>query len=161
MLHATKSDLPDGFRRNVIGLLNQLLADALDLGMQARHARWNVKGPCFMALQELFGGVTDHLDRFADDVAERVTALGGVALGTVQVVAKESRLPKYSAELVTGRGHLEALSGSVACFARVAREALSNADRLGDPSTAAVFTGIARGADRLLGLLEAHLQAKE
>jgi starvation-inducible DNA-binding protein len=161
MLHTTKSDLPDALRRNVIDLLNQLLADALDLGMQARQAHWNVKGPSFIALHELFAKVSDELDAFADDIAERITALGGVALGTVQVVAKESRLPKYSTELVMGRGHLEALSGSVACFARSTREARGSADDLGDVSTADLFTEVARGADKLLWLLEAHLQARE
>jgi starvation-inducible DNA-binding protein len=160
-LNATKTDLPEPLRQKSIGLLNQLLADALDLQMQTRQAHWNVKGPSFIALHELFGKMSDELDAIADDIAERVSALGGVAQGTVQVVTNESRLPKYSTELVTGRGHLEALSGSMACFARSAREASSSADDLCDGSTADLFTEVSRESDKLLWLLEAHLQAKD
>jgi starvation-inducible DNA-binding protein len=160
-LHQTKMDLPETIRCQAIELLNQSLVDALDLELQARQAHWNVKGPSFIALHELFAKVADELDAFADDIAERVTALGGVALGTVQVVAKQSRVPKYPTELLTCRGHLEALSGNVACFARSARETRGSADDLGDASTADLFTEVARGADKLLWLLEAHLRARE
>lgn len=161
MLHATKGEFPDALRRNVVGQLNQLLADVLDLWMQSRQAQWNVKGPSFITLHELFGRVAETLDAFANEVAERIAALGGIAQGTAQAVAKESRLPKFPTELVTGRGHLEALSGSMACLARLAREARGGAVDLGDASTAELFTEIGLGVDKMLWLLEAHLQAEE
>jgi starvation-inducible DNA-binding protein len=52
-LWPTQNDLPDKVRGGVVGLLNQQLADALDLALQAKQARWNVKGPTFIALHEL------------------------------------------------------------------------------------------------------------
>lgn len=159
--YLTKIDLQESIRAKVIETLNQTLADALDLELQARQAHWNVKGPSFIALHELFARLSRELNGFADDLAERIATLGGVAVGTIHIVAKESRLPRYSNELATGRGHLEALSGSVACFARTAREAVGNVDEAGDVTTADLFTQISRGTDKLLWLLEAHLQAKE
>lgn len=42
-------------------LLNQHLADVLDLGLQAKQAHWNVKGPHFIALYELFDKVAEEL----------------------------------------------------------------------------------------------------
>jgi len=76
-------------------MLNQSLADILDLGLQAKQAHWNVKGPHFMGLHELFDKVAEELAEFTDEIAERAVELGGVALGTVQTVAKTSRLPAY------------------------------------------------------------------
>lgn len=159
--HATKLDLPEAIRRKAVGLLNERLAGALDLHLQVKQAHWNVKGPNFIALHELFDKVGKELEEFADEIAERAVALGGVALGTVQVVAKETRLPEYPPELVAGRDHLEALSRSMASFARSVRAAIDMAASLPDADTADLFTEVSRGVDKLLWLLEAHLQAKE
>src|SRR5579885_2041657 len=94
-LHPTKNDLREQTRRAMIDLLNQQLADVLDLGLQAKQAHWNVKGPHFIGLHELFDKVADELEEFTDEIAERAVELGGIALGTLQVTAKTSRLPVY------------------------------------------------------------------
>ena len=91
-MHSTRIDLPRKTREKVIGLLNANLADAIDLQLQAKQAHWNVKGPQFIALHELFDGIASSLDGNIDEMAERATALGGVAEGTLQVVAARSRL---------------------------------------------------------------------
>src|SRR5882672_6903694 len=98
-LHPTQNNLRDQTRRAMIELLNQHLADVLDLGLQAKQAHWNVKGPNFIALHELFDKVADELEEFTDDVAERAVELGGTAQGTVQVVSKRSRLSAYPLNL--------------------------------------------------------------
>ena len=48
----TQNDLPKKVRSKVIALLNQNLAEILDLGLQAKQAHWNVKGPHFIGLHE-------------------------------------------------------------------------------------------------------------
>ena len=100
LIQKTKNDLPQTTRRKAIDMLNQSLADILDLGLQAKQAHWNVKGPHFMGLHELFDKVAEELEEFTDEIAERAVELGGVALGTVQTVAKTSRLPAYPLDLV-------------------------------------------------------------
>jgi len=77
----TRNDLPANTRAKVIELLNARLADAIDLGAQTKHAHWNVKGPSFIALHELFDKVAENLAEQTDSLAERVTALGGTAHG--------------------------------------------------------------------------------
>lgn len=77
----------------MILLLTQQLADALDLGLQAKQAHWNVKGPNFIGLHTLFDQVAEQLEEFTDEMAERAVELGGTALGTVQVIVGTSRLP--------------------------------------------------------------------
>jgi DNA-binding ferritin-like protein len=80
----TKNTLPEKIRNQSIALLNRNLASAIDLKAQAKQAHWNVKGPDFIALHELFDKVADEADGFVDLIAERVTALGGTAEGIVQ-----------------------------------------------------------------------------
>ena len=75
-LHNTQNNLPEPIRRKSIDLLNQHLADVLDLGLQAKQAHWNVKGPHFIGLHELFDKVAEELEEFTDDIAERAVELG-------------------------------------------------------------------------------------
>jgi starvation-inducible DNA-binding protein len=158
-MHATRIDLPAKARGRVIALLNARLADAVDLQLQAKHAHWNVKGPNFIALHELFDRVAADLGGHVDDVAERITALGGTAEGTVQAVAARSKLAAYPLEIVDGRAHLEALGISLARFGKSARKAIDESAKAGDADTSDLFTGISRSTDKNLWLLEAHLQA--
>src|SRR5712691_12177910 len=102
-LHPTQNDLREKTRRAAIELLNQQLADGLDLGLQAKQAHWNVKGPNFIALHELFDAVVDELFEHADDLAERAVELGGTAFGTARTAAKTSRLPEYPLDIDSGR----------------------------------------------------------
>src|SRR5437879_10045936 len=109
-LHKTKNDLREKTRRAMIDLLNQELADVLDLGLQAKQAHWNVKGPHFIGLHELFDKVAEELEEFTDDIAERAVELGGIAQGTIQVVSKRARLSAYPLNLASGQEHVAALS---------------------------------------------------
>lgn len=106
----TKSDpelintrnVPETVRQPAVVLLNQQhLADALDLGLQAKQADWNVKGPSFIALHELSDEAAGRLQKYPDEIAERSVELGGTALGTVQVAAERSRLPDYPLEITS------------------------------------------------------------
>ena len=161
VLWNTQNDLPQEVRLSAIGLLNQQLADALDLDLQAKQAHWNVKGPNFIALHELFDEVEEELEEFADDIAERAVVLGGTAYGTVRVAAGKSRLPEYPLDIRSGREHVAALSSALAKFAASARAAIDSASTLGDADTADLFTEVSRGIDKLLWKVEAHAQADD
>jgi starvation-inducible DNA-binding protein len=155
----TKNDLSEAIRTKVIALLNTRLADAIDLQTQSKQAHWNVKGPNFIALHELFDKVNEDVEDYVDDLAERVVQLGGVAEGTARVVAKRSTLSEYPAA-VDGRSHVEALSSALAAFGKSARKAIVESNELGDLDTADLFTEISRGTDKWLWFVEAHLQAE-
>lgn len=155
----TKNDLPEATRVKVIELLNARLADCKDLQTQAKQAHWNVKGPNFIALHELFDKISADVEGYVDDIAERAVQLGGVAEGTARMVAKRSSLPEYP-NAVDGRGHVEALSSALAVFGKAARKAIQETDDLGDADTADLFTGVSRGIDKWLWFVEAHLQAE-
>jgi len=161
MLHKTQNDLGEQTRRSMIELLNQELADVLDLGLQAKQAHWNVKGPHFIGLHELFDKVAEELEEFTDGIAERAVELGGAALGTIQIVSKHSRLTAYPLDLASGGGHVTALSSALANFGATARAAIDTAGKAGDADTADLFTEVSRGVDKLLWMIEAHLQSKD
>ena len=102
-------DLSQSIRTPIVALLNQQLADLLDLGLQAKQAHWNVKGRNFFGLHELFDKSAEELNESSDRVAERAVQLGGFAMGTLQAISGSSRLPAYPTDLVTGLGHVEVL----------------------------------------------------
>jgi len=156
----TKSDIPADKREQLCKLLNNRLASLIDLQLQTKQAHWNVKGPSFIALHELFDKVAEESEDYIDTVAERVTALGGVAEGTLAVVGKRTSLKPYPLEIVTGRDHVDALSGALAAVAKQVRSAIDEANTLGDTDTADLFTQISRDVDKQLWFVEAHLQSE-
>jgi len=156
----TKNDLPDDTRAKVIDLLNARLADAIDLQSQTKQAHWNVKGPNFIALHQLFDRISEDAGENVDEIAERVVQLGGVAEGTVRMAAKRTSLSEYPTNTVDGRSHVEALSSVMAAFGKSVRRAVAEANNLGDLDTAEMFTEISCGIDKWLWLVEAHQQAE-
>jgi starvation-inducible DNA-binding protein len=156
----TKNDLSEPIRAKVIELLNARLADAIDLQTQTKQAHWNVKGPNFIALHELFDKINEEVEEYVDDLAERAVQLGGVAEGTARMAAKRSSLNEYPANTVDGRSHVDALSSALAAFGKSARQAIIAANDLGDLDTADLFTEISRGIDKWLWFVEAHLQSE-
>jgi starvation-inducible DNA-binding protein len=159
-MYETKNDLSNGTRKKVADLLNERLADAIDLGAQTKHAHWNVKGPHFIALHELFDKVAETVEDHIDDLAERITALGGTAYGTIKTVAKVSSLKPYPEDITDGMDHVDALSSALADFGKKVRKGIDQTGKWGDADSADLLTGISRAIDKYLWFLEAHLQAK-
>ena len=160
-LHPTRNNLPQSTRTEMIGLLNERLASAIHLVIQAKVAHWNVRGPRFVPLHELFDQVYANATEWMDDLAERVAQLGGVAEGTLEMVGRRTRVPPYELSRVSGQEHLDALSHSVSIFGTDVRKAIDAAAEAGDAATSDLFTEIVRGVDEQLWMLEAHLHAEQ
>jgi starvation-inducible DNA-binding protein len=156
-MHPTRNDLPNRTRARIEKLLNERLAEALDLEAASKQAHWNVKGPHFIALHELFDAVHDSVQEHVDAIAERITALGGTALGTIQASVRGSGLQPYPEQLSEGEAHLAALADRVAGFGARVRKSIGQAAKLGDDGTADLLTGVSRALDKQLWFLEAHL----
>jgi starvation-inducible DNA-binding protein len=154
----TRIELPADRREKLITLLNQHLADTFDLYGQTKQAHWNVKGAQFYSLHELFDKLAEDLEGYVDLIAERATALGGTALGTVRMAAGASRLTEYPLDAGGSLQHVEALAVRFAALAATTRAAINTADDLGDADTADLLTEVSRGLDKSLWFLEAHLQ---
>ncbi|HJP56688.1 MAG TPA: DNA starvation/stationary phase protection protein Dps [Gemmatimonadales bacterium] len=159
-LFRTQNDLPAATRAEVCDLLNQRLADCIDLQTQCKQAHWNVKGPGFIGLHKLFDEINEAVEDYVDLIAERVVQLGGTALGTARVTAGRSVLSEYPLEAVTGADHVAGLAGALAEFGRVIRSAIEETDSLGDKDASDLCTEVSRGIDKWLWFVEAHRQGE-
>jgi starvation-inducible DNA-binding protein len=160
-LYETENDLPKAARTELIGLLNQRLADVIDLQSQLKQAHWNVKGPHFIGLHELFDKISEEIEEYVDMIAERVVQLGGIAEGTVRVAASRSRLDEYPLAIAEGSAHVEAVARALSTFGREARMSIDEAAGFEDADTADLFTEVSRGIDKALWFVEAHSQASK
>ncbi|MDH3624771.1 MAG: DNA starvation/stationary phase protection protein Dps [Myxococcales bacterium] len=159
--YPTKNDLPESTRKPIIDLLNANLANAIDLSLQSKQAHWNVKGPDFIQLHELFDQVYAEATAWVDLIAERAVILGGVAEGPLKSVTQRTQLPAYGLDLSSGKEHVDALSRALSVFGKSIRAAIEASEKHGDADTADLFTEVSRGADKMLWFVEAHLQAEK
>lgn len=158
-MYKTGNDLPLGERAELNTLINLRLASAIDLQLQMKQAHWNVKGPSFIGLHELFDKIDEAVEGYVDMIAERIVQLGGIAEGTVRVAASRSRLVEYPLTLSDGMAHVDAVATALSTFGREARATIGEAEELNDADTADLFTEVSRGIDKWLWFVEAHSQA--
>jgi starvation-inducible DNA-binding protein len=158
-MYETENDIPEQRRSELTELLNRRLADAIDLELQIKQAHWNVKGPHFIGLHELFDKIAEDVEAYVDDIAERAVQLGGIALGTVRLAASNSRLEEYPLTIADGSAHVEAVAKALSTFGREARLSIEEANGLDDADTADILTEVSRGIDKWLWFVEAHTQA--
>lgn len=159
-LNHTRNTLGEKIRIESVNLLNRGLANGIDVQRQAKQAHWNVHGPSFIALHLLFDEVCDAAVEWADLCAERLVALGGVADGRVQTVAKKTELSPYENEFKRGLDHVAALASALAAYGEIIRDLIDASAKAGDPTTSDLFTEISRGVDLYLWKVEAHLRGE-
>ena len=155
----TRVDIPEEARGTLVELLNARLADSFDLYSQLKQAHWNVKGSDFIQLHELYDEIAESVLEFVDMIAERATALGGLALGTARMAAEASSLEEYPLDAVSGKETIEVVADRLAAFGAGVRAAIDASSELGDQDTADLFTEVSRTIDKHLWFVEAHLQA--
>ena len=158
-MFATRIDMPEDDRVQIVELLNARLADTFDLYSQVKQAHWSVKGADFIQLHELYDMVAEAVLPFVDEIAERATALGGMALGTARMAAEASILDEYPLDATAGKKTLEVVADRLAGYGEAVRAAIDTADGLSDRDTADLFTQISRAIDKELWFVEAHLQS--
>lgn len=156
-MYMSRIDLAAPIREAAIQLLQARLSEAIDLEAQLKQAHWNVKGRDFFQLHELFDRIHGDVEDFVDTLAERITALGGVADGRIATAAAATTLTEYPLAAVDGSDHLQAVAGALARFGAMVRADIDRATALGEADTADVFTEISRETDKQLWFVEAHL----
>jgi starvation-inducible DNA-binding protein len=139
-MYTTKNDLPEATRTKVVELCNARLAEAIDLQTQCKQAHWNVKGPTFIGLHELFDKINEDVEDYVDLIAERVVQLGDIALGTARSAAQRSQQKEYPLGISAGRDHVEAVSNALATFGKALRATTRTSSCLGLAQCAASTT---------------------
>lgn len=158
-MYETENDISKNSRAELNALMNRRLASIVDLQMQIKQAHWNVKGPSFIGLHELFDKVAEAVEHYVDLVAERIVQLGDIAEDTVRVAASRTRLAEYPLQIAEGMAHVEAVARALSTFGQEAHNTIDEVNALDDADTADLFTEISRGIDKWLWFVEAHSQA--
>lgn len=142
-------------KRDIVADLNAALASHIDLAIAAKQAHWNVRGPNFHGLHELFDQVAEAARAYADDLAERAVALGGIAQGTVEDVSRASALAKMPNSEQRWEPLVKAVHARLVAASAQARESSEGLDD--DMATQDVYVEVMRGLDKWAWMLEAHL----
>jgi starvation-inducible DNA-binding protein len=156
-LFDTSMDIPQDARVKIINVLNQTLAEVFDLYSQTKQAHWNVKGPYFIQLHEFYDRIAEMIFPYVDEVAERVTALGGFATGTARMAANSSTLKEFP-DIHGGMETVKALAERYASLTNTCRENVDKTEKWGDMATSDLYVEIVRVLDKALWFLEAHIQ---
>lgn len=157
MFKSGSTRLSDEKRSTIINALNSTLSDGIDLHSQIKVAHWNIKGPHFVALHELFDQIASEIDGYNDEIAERITTLGGRANGTSRIVARSSRIE----ELPNATRDLELvalLADRLDRYATGLYQSQQTADETGDPETADLVTEVISGVEKRAWFLRATLE---
>lgn len=158
-MYDTRAGLSITVREKVSPLLQARVADGIDLLSQVKFAHWNVKGPHFLTLHQLFDRLAGIVAELVDLLAERLVALGGRVCGTARMVASQSTLAEFRLDAIDGLEMVAAVADQLAAFGKAVHVNIVEATKLGDSNTADLFTEVSREIDKQLWLAEAHLQA--
>ncbi|MCK1823383.1 DNA starvation/stationary phase protection protein [Streptomyces sp. XM83C] len=141
----------------LIGLLRLRLHALNDLHLTLKHVHWNVVGPHFIAVHEMIDPQVDRVREMADDVAERIAALGGVAQGTPGALVEERTWDDYSVGRADALAHLGGLDVVYTGVIEDIRAAIKEAGDL-DPATEDLLIEQLRDLEQFQWFVRAHLE---
>ena len=138
--------------------LRPVLAELIDLSLQGKQAHWNVTGPFFQSVHNQMDKIVDDARGWADEVAERIVAVGATASGQVDDVAKVSSLDPLPSGTLGDQQALALVAQRVESVAFRARAAM---ERLGDIDLVSqdLITGIVGGLEKHLWMLRAQIRS--
>jgi starvation-inducible DNA-binding protein len=148
--------------RQVVGLLQRLLADEHILYMRLRNYHWNVVGPHFGSLHELFQAQYTAIEAVIDAVAERVRSLGAPAvIGTLTEMLQQTTLiEKPGVYPEASQMIADLVADHEAIIRLLRRDVQLTADTYGDMGTSDALTGFMEQHEKLAWLLRAHLERR-
>ncbi|RYY49035.1 MAG: DNA starvation/stationary phase protection protein [Chitinophagaceae bacterium] len=131
--------------KKIYALLNKTLADANVFYIKLRKFHWNIKGPDFMEYHLLFEKQYEGVEKAIDEIAERISSLGGVAVGTTAEFAKLSQLKESPGKVPSELEMLKELLADHETMIRSLRDAIEKCDEdYKDAGTADFLTDLIR-----------------
>ncbi len=124
----------DASRLELADCLSKLLASTYSLYLKTQNYHWNVRGPMFITLHELFEAQYLEMATSIDTMAERIRALGFVAPGSLSSYLELTDI-KDEKECPSANQMLEQLANDHAVIIMNAKLVLSLASELDDEVT--------------------------
>ncbi|MDJ0694188.1 Dps family protein [Mastigocoleus sp. MO_188.B34] len=148
-------------RQGVINLLNHDLADAYVLLVKTKKYHWDVVGPQFRTLHEMWGEQYETLTENIDSIAERVRALGGYPIGTMQGFLEITTLKENPENLPLATQMVESLVEDHEQIIRNLREHIDNcSEDFHDEGTADFLTGLMEGHEEMAWMLRSFIEGE-
>ncbi|PPD30126.1 MAG: DNA starvation/stationary phase protection protein [Hyphomicrobium sp.] len=141
----------------IAGKLGVVLASAYVLQLKTQNFHWNVTGPSFGPLHELFGAQYTEMAAAIDEIAERIRALGETTPGSFAQFGKLSIVADAPAAPPGYEAMIAALAKDHETLSRVCRETGSFADDAADPATGDLMNGRIAAHDKAAWMLRSHL----
>jgi len=146
-------------RRGVITLLNQNLANAYLLLIKTKKYHWDVVGPQFRTLHELWEEQYEALTENIDAIAERIRALGGYPLGTAQGFLESASIEEHAGDLPSANEMVQRLVEDHELVIRTLREHIDRcSDEFHDEGTADFLTGLMEQHEEMAWMLRSFLE---
>ncbi|MEV5444801.1 DNA starvation/stationary phase protection protein [Streptomyces sp. NPDC052644] len=144
--------------QDIIELLQMRLHSLNDLHLTLKHVHWNVVGPHFIAVHEMIDPQVDQVRAMTDDLAERISTLGGEPVGTPGALVERRTWDDYSIGRAEAIEHLGALDLVYTSVIREHREAM-RATESSDPVTQDMLIEQLRGLELFQWFVRAHLES--
>lgn len=141
----------------VAATLQERLSAYNDLHLTLKHIHWNVVGPNFIGVHEMIDPQVELVRGFADDVAERIAALGGSPKGTAGAIAHDRTWDDYSVGRDAARAHLAALDLVYTGVVTDCRKAIDSVGKI-DPVTEDMLIGQTAQLEKFQWFVRAHLE---
>ncbi|MBL4818483.1 MAG: DNA starvation/stationary phase protection protein [Deltaproteobacteria bacterium] len=129
-----------GTREKIAQDLSHLLADTFSLYLKTHYYHWNVTGPHFKTLHEMFEGQYNELWEAVDLIAERMRALGAEAPGSYNAYAQATHI-KEAHKVPHADTMVQDLAEGHETIARNARKMFETVSKAHDEVTADMLTG--------------------
>ncbi|AHC23197.1 MULTISPECIES: Dps family protein [Mycobacteriaceae] len=150
--------LTDKQGAEVAELLQKQLSRYNDLHLTLKHVHWNVVGPNFIGVHEMIDPQVDLVRGYADEVAERIAALGASPLGTPGAIINDRSWDDYSVNRDKVQAHLAALD---LVYTGIIEDTRKNIERLDDIDLVSqdMLIGHAGELEKFQWFVRAHLES--
>lgn len=140
-------------------LLNHVLADGNVLYIKLRKFHWNLSGDNFMELHKLFEEQYDAVAEAIDEVAERISTLGGVAIGTTSEFAELSLLIENPGKIPNNQEMIKELVNDHETIVKSLRKFVDDTEeKYGDKGTSDFLTGLMQAHEKMAWKLRKYFK---
>lgn len=153
--------LTDEQRQGVIELLNKDLADAYLLLVKTKKYHWDVVGPQFRTLHQLWEEQYEKLTETIDAIAERVRTLGGYPIGTMEGFLQATTLKEHAGDVPGATEMVARLTSDHEQVVRNLREHIEACEeRFNDAGTADFLTALMEEHEEIAWMLRSFMEGE-